>query len=208
MSVANLNRDTYEVNYTTPLDMNLQFIEKNWSPFEYIDEDQKSHLFIEYRIYPRKLLELTNPQVNDLRNITLPRNIAFTPLFWGGKWGEMRGGTHAQKIGDEYLAFFHSCFKEDGLVWFNMGAYTFEDKPPFRLTGISPHPILFKGIFNTPLTHTAPFDKRVIYPSGFVFEKKGERELVHVACGENDCAIKIVTMDLIKLKESLIRIED
>jgi predicted GH43/DUF377 family glycosyl hydrolase len=209
MSVANLNRDTYAVNYTTALDMNLQLVEKNWSPFEYIDEQQKARFFIEYRIHPRKLLELPNPQVNDLQNITLPREDSFISLLWPTKWGEIRGGTPAKKIGDEYLAFFHSCFKEDsGLVWFNMGAYTFEAKPPFRLTGISSHPILFKGIYDTPLTHTAPFEKRVIYPGGFVIEKQGERELVHVACGENDCAVKIVTMDLKKLKENLIRLEN
>ncbi len=209
MSVANLDKDTYQANYTTALEMNLQYIEKNWSPFEYIDDDQKARFFIEYRIHPRKLFELPNPQVNDLKNITLSRYDSFVSLPWPMKWGEIRGGTPARKVGDEYLAFFHSCFTDEkGLVWFNMGAYTFEGRPPFRLTGISAHPILFNGIYNTPLTHTAPYEKRVIYPSGFVVEKQDERELVHVACGENDCAIKIITMDLNKLKESLIRIEN
>ena len=207
MSLANLNKETYEVNYITALDMNLQQTEKNWSPFEYTDEHQTAHLFLEYRIHPRKLLQLPNPQTNDFLNITLPRNASFLPLAWPLKWGEIRGGTPAKKIGNEYLGFFHSCFtEENGLVWFTMGAYTFEANPPFRLTGISKHPILFRGIFDTPVSHTAPIDKRVIYPGGFIFEK--EKELVHVACGENDCGIKIVTMDLKKLKESLFKLDN
>lgn len=210
MSLANLNKGTYQVNYTTALDMNLRQVEKNWTPFEYIDEDKIAHLFLEYKIhYPRKLLDLPNPRVNHLRNITLPREASFLSLPWTYKWGEIRGGTPAKKIGNEYLGFFHSCFTEKtGLVWFSMGAYTFEDKPPFRLTGISKHPILFKGIFDTPLIHTAPIDKRVIYPGGFVLEKQGKRELIHVACGENDCGIKIITIDLEKLKKNLIRLEN
>ncbi len=52
MCAANLDRNTYAVNYSTTLDMNLHWVEKNWSPFEYIGNDQKSHLFLEYRINP------------------------------------------------------------------------------------------------------------------------------------------------------------
>jgi predicted GH43/DUF377 family glycosyl hydrolase len=207
VAVANLDRDTYQANYITPLDLNLQYIEKNWSPFEYLDENLTPHLFLEYKIHPRKILRLPDPRLNELHNITLPRDIAFRPLAWPHMWGEMRGGAPAKKIGDEYLGFFHSCFTEqNGLVWFAMGAYTFENSPPFRLTSISNHPILFKGIFDTPLTHTAPVNKRVIYPGGFVYEKQGDMELVHVACGENDCGIKIVTMNLKNLKKNLIRL--
>jgi predicted GH43/DUF377 family glycosyl hydrolase len=209
MSLANLNKETHQVNYITALDMNLKLTEKNWSPFEYLDENQIPHLFLEYQIHPRKVLHLPNPKVNDLHNLLLSRDASFLSLSWPHKWGEIRGGTPAKKIGHEYLGFFHSCFtEENGLVWFTMGAYTFEGKPPFRLTAISKHPILFKGIFDTPLTHTAPIEKRVIYPGGFVVEKQGEREFIHVACGENDCGIKIVTMNLEKLKESLTRLEN
>ncbi len=85
-----------------------------------------------------------------------------------------------------------------------MESYTFEGKPPFRLTGISKYPILFDGIYDSPIIHTAPHDKKIIYPRGFVVEGN----LLHLACGENDCAVKIVTMDLQKLKQSLIRFKE
>jgi hypothetical protein len=88
-----------------------------------------------------------------------------------------------------------------------MGAYTFEAHPPFRITGISNHPILFRGIFDTPYINTASLDKRVIFPSGFVLEKQQNKELIHVACGENDSAVKIITLDKEKLIKSMNRFE-
>lgn len=208
MCAANIDRSTYDVNYSTTLDMNLHWIEKNWSPFEYIGKDQKPRLFLEYRINPRKLLELPNPQINELKNITVPAEAAYLSLPWSGKWGEISGGTPAKKTGDEYLGFFHSWFMDENrLVWYVMGAYTFSATPPFNLTGISKYPILFRGIYETPFTNTASIDKRVIFPSGFVLDNQKDRELIHLACGENDCSVKIVTMDKEQLLKSMLRFE-
>lgn len=208
MCAANIDRNTYDVNYSTILDMNLHWVEKNWSPFEYIGEDQKPRLFLEYRINPRKLLELPNPQVNELKNMTVPAEAAYLSLSWSEKWGEISGGTPAKKIGDEYLGFFHSWFTDENrLVWYVMGAYTFNATPPFNLTGISKYPILFRGIYETPFTNTASINKKIIFPSGFVLENQNDRELIHLACGENDCSVKIVTMDKEQLLKSMLRFE-
>lgn len=208
MYVAHLDKTSFDVTYSTMLDMNLQWIEKNWSPFEYIGPDQKTHFFLEYQISPRTLLKLPDPQVGKMENLILPQEVSYLPIPWQKKWGKMRGGTPAQKIGNEYLGFFHSSFEENGLVWYVMGAYTFEANPPFRITGISNHPILFKGIFETPYAKMAPIDKRVIFPSGFVVEKQKNKELIHVTCGENDSSIKIITIDREKLMESMNRFEN
>lgn len=210
MYVANMDRTSFDVNYSTMLDMNLQWVEKNWSPFEYVGADQKGHLLIEYQISPRKLLELPDPKVNEIENLTLPQEIAYLPLLWTKKWGIIRGGTPAQKIGNEYLGFFHSSFtdKGKGLVWYVMGAYTFAAEPPFGITGISNYPILFRGIFETPSVNKDLINKRVIFPSGFVIEKKDGKELIQLACGENDSAIKIITLDKEKLIKSMNRFED
>ena len=208
MCVASLDRNSFDMNYSTVLDMNLRMVEKNWSPFEYIGADQKTHFYIEYQISPHKLLELSNPQVNEIRNLTVPREASCIYLPWINKWGEVHGGTPPQKIDDEYLAFFHSSFTDDnGMVWYVMGAYTFEAQPPFSITGMSSYPILFRGIFETPADNTASVSKRVIFPSGFVIEKQRDRELIHVACGENDSGVKIVTLDKEKLIKSMNRIE-
>jgi hypothetical protein len=88
-----------------------------------------------------------------------------------------------------------------------MGAYTFNAAPPFNLTGISKYPILFKEIYETPFANTACIEKRVIFPSGFVLENQNGRELIQLACGENDCGIKIVTIDKENLLKSLQRFD-
>jgi predicted GH43/DUF377 family glycosyl hydrolase len=208
MCAVNLDRNSYAVNYSTILDPNLQWVEKNWSPFEYIGEDQKSRLFLEYRICPRKLFELPNPKINELCNVTLPKETAYFSPCWSQKWGEMRGGTPAKKIGDEYLGFFHSWFQDErGVFWYVMGAYMFDAHPPFNITRISKYPILFNGIYETPIINTASNGKRVIFPSGFVLEKTEDQELIHLACGENDCSVKIVTIDKEKLIETMIQFE-
>jgi predicted GH43/DUF377 family glycosyl hydrolase len=208
MCVSNLQRDTFDVNYTTILDMNLKPVEKNWPPFQYIGAENEAELFFEYQISPRTLFSLPDPRKNELKPFIVPRQIAYLFLPWSEKWGEIRGGTPPQKIGDEYLGFFHSAVIEaNGLAWYIMGAYTFQAKPPFALTGISKHPIFFHGIFDTPITNTASTNKRVCYPSGFVIEKQKDKELIHVACGENDSGIKIVTLDKTVLLKNMNRIE-
>ena len=210
MSVASIDPNSYKVNYSTALDPNLQWTEKNWNPFEYIGEDQKAHLLLEYRLSPHKLFEIPNPKVNQMINVTLPSKAAYTSMLWSGKWGEMRGGAPAQKIGDEYLGFFHSFFIDEStnLAWYVMGAYTFESEAPFQITGVSSQPILFKGIYETPITNTASMEKRVIFPSGYVIEKQGDKELIQLACGENDCSVKIVTIDKDKLIQGMERFEN
>ena len=206
MCVANLKPDTYEMNYNTVLDMNLSSVEKNWSPFEYIGSDQKPHLFLEYRINPRKVIELIDPQVNDLKNIPVPGTMAYLDLKWGRKWGEIRGGTPSLRIGDEYLGFFHSWFMDERkFAWYVMGAYTFSAEPPFHVTSISPHPILFKGIYETALINTASCDKRVIFPSGFLIGEQEGREQIYLACGENDSGVKIVILDKKNLLNNMVR---
>ena len=116
---------------------------------------------------------------------------------------------------NKFLVFFHSnisaiSFKRgvQNKQGFNyvMGAYTFQAKPPFRITAISHYPILFDGIYNSPHMNTAESKKRIIFPSGFAFEKQDGRDLIHVSCGENDSAIKIVTLDQKTLLKSLKKI--
>lgn len=206
MCLANLDPKTYEANYQTTLDANFQWIEKNWSPFEYVGSDQKHHLLFEYRINPRKVFELPNPQVNEIKNLSIPAPLAYLQLMWSSKWGEISGGTPALRVGDEYLGFFHSWFVDQRqCVWYVMGAYTFAPDPPFQLTGISTYPLLFKGIYNTPLIHTASVNKRVIFPSGFTIEKTEKGDRILLACGENDASVKIIVLDKENLLHNLFR---
>lgn len=207
MRVGKVNFEKSKVDYVTNLDLQIQHIEKNWVPFEYIDE-QGPQLYIEYMMNPHKILKLPDPHINSLVHFSFDNHSAAQRLYWPHFWGTPRGGAPARKIDNQYMSFFHSCFRDkQGYFWYLMGAYTFEAKPPFRITAISHYPIMFDGIYNSPLMNTAPHEKRVIFPSGFTTETTADgRELIHVTCGENDCAIKIVTLNKNILLESLKRI--
>lgn len=203
MRIAGLDLENAKVKYVTDLDQHIKSIEKNWSPFVYTDENNKSDVYFEYYINPHKIMKLSNPQVPDLAHLIFPNNPCLQNLAWAKKWGELRGGTSPLLVDGQYLSFFHSMFRDkNNYPWYVMGAYTFEAKPPFRITAVSQYPILFKGIYDTPLCHTAP-NVRAIFPGGFAIEHKNGKDYLHVACGENDCAVKIVTMDKEALLKSL-----
>ena len=116
-------------------------------------------------------------------------------------WGEPRGGTPPIEFEDEYLSFFHSSFKRNGIWLYVMGAYTFEKKHPFNITSFSRYPIIFKELYSAPLINTADKNKRVIYPSG-AFLSENKQDLV-VFCGENDSAIRVMKIDPEILKLTL-----
>lgn len=207
MHLARIDLKNRRLHNIQTLDLKLNEIEKNWVPFEYIDEKQQSHLHFEYSLEPRKLLLCSKNSGELPEFLPFSYNPAIHKLLWPSVWGKLRGGTAAQKVGDEYLAFFHSSFfGKNNTQWFCMGAYTFEGKPPFRVTGISQYPILFDGIYGTPPMNTAPACKRVIYPCGFVMEKRDGRDTILLSCGENDASVKIVVLDKEELFKGLKRV--
>ncbi|MBX9744840.1 MAG: hypothetical protein K2X08_06495 [Chlamydiales bacterium] len=61
MTLANIDEKTFDVNYMTVLDMNLQWIEKNWGSFEYTPKGKEPELIFEYQISPRALFSLPDP---------------------------------------------------------------------------------------------------------------------------------------------------
>lgn len=195
------------LDYVTNLDQHIKPIEKNWVPFEY-GSGKKSELHFVYSVSPHKILELQNPKKNLINHLVFEGNPGLQRLAWNEKWGTLRGGTPARLIKGEYLSFFHSSFVDQETVWYVMGAYTFEKHPPFRVTSISKHPILFKGIYESPHINTANPKVRCIFPAGFVIEESQDRTLLHVSCGENDSATKIVTINYDVLKKSMVRVKD
>jgi hypothetical protein len=80
------------------------------------------------------------------------------------QWGAIHGGTPPVLYEGEYWTFFHSWLREPepyGRRYF-MGAYTFESKPPFRITRITGKPLLRSNL--------ADFWKKrnplVVFPTG------------------------------------------
>lgn len=206
MRIAHLNLEDCSIKYSTNLDLHLFHVEKNWAPFQYLDENNQPQLMFEYFISPHKILELPDPQVNHFNHLIFSDHPSPPRLPWHETWGHPRGGTPPQRMGEEYLSFFHSSFKdEENVMWYLVGAYTFEAKPPFRITAVSKRPILFDGIYDTPLMNTASPNKRVIFPTGFVMEERNGKQLIQLSCGENDSSVKLVTIDREALLKNMIK---
>lgn len=206
MRIGRLNLRESKLDYVTNLDLQIKPIEKNWVPFEYI-ENGKPSVYLEYYLTPHKVLKLPDPSISEMVAVFSPPSATYQKLGWPPLWGAIRGGATARKIDDQYVSFFHSFFTDfNGIVWYVMGAYAFEDTPPFRITALSKHPILFKTIYDTPPMSADTAYKRVIFPGSFLPAVRDGKEVIHLVCGENDCAIKIITLDKQALLNSLRKI--
>jgi predicted GH43/DUF377 family glycosyl hydrolase len=200
--IAKLDPETLQISEPVNFGQYHQKIEKNWVPF-FSKEDGEDKLHFEYCFNPHVILRMEDSAKNELRHLLQPNHIAVQRIPWKDSWGVIRGGTPPVMVDGQYLSFFHSFFREKKKTWYVMGAYTFEASFPFRITACSVSPIQFKGIYDTTPVNTACKDKFVIFPSGIVLAKKEGKEVLHVACGENDCGIKVVTFDKEKLLKSL-----
>ncbi len=187
------------------LDLKKNKVEKNWVPFSY-NVQGKEKLAFKYSIGKNENVFLEGDfgkeklKFSSMDEFTRPDH-----HLW--KWGEIRGGTPALLIEDQYLAFFHSSFKcGDGSSWYVMGAYTFQKEYPFKITGISPYPIFFKGIYNSHVSNLTNPLLRCVFPSGFTIRKKEGKELIYLSVGENDTSTKILIIDKDNLLNELVKI--
>jgi predicted GH43/DUF377 family glycosyl hydrolase len=180
--------------------LNLQKVEKNWAPI--IDNSDLNSLSLIYSFSPFLVFKA------DLKNTTITQSFhsekflpSYFPDSWIKKYGQPRGGTPAIRIGDRYLTFFHSSFinRADHRVWYVMGACTFTVSQPHGILSVSEKPILFESIYDTKNAHHSALKKCVLFPMSV--EK--EDNLLHVCCGENDSGVKMVTIDLKTLLQSL-----
>lgn len=167
--------------------------QKNWSPFEW-----NGTLLLTYTINPHEIV---------CPNLETGRCQSCYETQKSIEWdlGPLRGGTPAQLIDGEYLAFFHSGAvttspsSDNRELWhYFMGAYTFSADPPFEKTKISSSPIDSPGFY----TYSS-YEKRVIYPGGYVVNGSN----LYVAYGKDDCEIWIATIDLNELKNSMVSVK-
>jgi len=171
--------------------------EKNWVPFEY-----NGDLLLAYSINPHKIF-LPIYGTKSCETLALTQG----DIHWN--WGEIRGGTQALVVGNEYLSFFHSSklmstkhSNGEPMIHYFMGAYTFERDPPFAITRMSPDIIVGKNFYNGSVYGTwKPL--RVIFPCGFVFDN----EFVWITYGRQDNELWIVKLDRNKLLNSLIPVK-
>ena len=172
---------------------NEQRWQKNWTPFDY-----KGELHLAYSFLPHRILK---PIFGTNSCDTVASTIS--NIDW--EWGVLRGGTHAQLEGNEYLGFFHSSIEmktahSEGkkIQHYFMGAYTFLAHPPFTITRMSPKPIVGKNFYHGP-AHKTWKPLRVVFPGGFITTKK----YIWVVYGRQDHETWVAKIDKKKLFQSL-----
>lgn len=170
-----------------------QLWQKNWVPFVWNDT-----LLYAYSIIPHEILYDQNQD-----GMCSPLYATEAQNRWS--WGPLRGGTPALLVDGEYLAFFHSSVytssKASGgkKMWhYYMGAYTFSAEPPFEITKISQKPIVEKTFYTK-----SDFNKRVIFPGGFVVME----DKIYFSYGKDDTQSWIGIIDKEALKRSLVPVE-
>ena len=168
--------------------------QKNWVPFDWY-----GHMLLCYSIDPHEILY---PNFENGK-CTL---IAQSKIFNHWKFGKLRGGTPALMVDGEYLSFFHSSKKMYSVVstdcsrfHYFIGAYAFCAEPPFKITKITPIPIVAKGFYRQ-----STAEKRVIFPGGFFIKDP----YLHVAYGKDDQEIWIATIDKDLLKATMVPVQE
>lgn len=168
--------------------------EKNWVPFDYQDQ-----LLLAYSLSPhiifRPILELGTCET-----------VSSTASNWKWQWGEPRGGSPALKLGEDFLAFFHSSLNiatlhSEGrkMNHYFMGAYTFSASPPFPIKRVSTEPIVAQGFYKGPVYKPYWGSIRCVYPAGFIFDE----DFIWVSYGRQDHEVWIAKLDKKGLLASL-----
>lgn len=203
MKLSKLDREGTQIIETYNLDIGLEPMEKNWPPF--LTEDG---LYFMYQINPQIVLKFDEIEKDLLRFHFVKDHKATDALPWDKKQGTLRGGTPAILVDGEYIAFFHNFIDgkdNNNFIFYSMGAYRFEATPPFRITSMSKEPISFDGIFDSKRGPRGVGKNFLcLYPAGLAVGSKNGRAVFYVSCGENDSAVKILTIDKEKLYASMV----
>jgi len=168
--------------------------ERNWIPFVY-----DNSLFLATQLSPHRILRPV-PESSECEEV-VSSNFSSS---W--TWGTPKTGTTALLDGEHYLALFHSVkvmpsIHSEGkpIQHYFMGAYTFEDRPPFRITGISKEPIIGKHFYHGP-EYTMCKPCRVVFPCGFIMDE----QFIWVVFGRQDHEMWMAKLEKRGLYENLV----
>lgn len=159
--------------------------ERNWIPFVY-----NNSLLLATQLMPHRILSpvLGSQTCEEITSLNFSSS-------W--MWGTPKTGTTAHLDGNHYLALFHSIkvmpsIHSDGksIQHYFMGAYTFEDHPPFQVTAMSKEPIVGKHFYHGP-EYTMCKPCRVVFPCGYVMDK----EFIWVVYGRQDHEIWMAKLE-------------
>ena len=168
-------------------------MEKNWVPFEYEGE-----LYCSYFIIPHMILK-----VDILTGVC--HFIYNTGMMIQWPLGQMRGGTPANLIDGEYLAFFHSSTSMCSIFQdqrkrknYYMSAYVFSAEPPFEVTKIIPFPLCHESFYKK-----ASRKQRVVFPCGYV----NNGNAIYISYGVDDEEIWIAKINLEELQKIFVPVQ-
>lgn len=185
--------DTPEALLTFPGE-NAEQWERNWIPFTY-----NNTLFLTYSLVPHRILQ---PLLGTQRC----EEVCSTTVSSAWNWGAPKPGTAAHLDGDRYLALFHSIkvmptthSEGKSIQHYFMGAYTFENHPPFAITALSRNPIVGSNFYHGQEYQTVK-PCRVVFPCGFVMDN----EFVWVVFGRQDHELWVAKFEKRGLYESLV----
>ena len=202
IKIGKVNVHDWTLSETTDMDMRIQKIEKNWVPFVH---ENMVHFI--YNISPHKVFFRDSFLPHRLQAYDPCENFQLFDELWEKKWGRISGGTPARLVNDEYISFFHSRFKQGPIHCYAIGAYTFEKEPPFTITSITPHPILFRNMYDSKVEHTSNPLVKCLFPAGFAFPNNSDTTVLYLSIGENDVATKVLTINTSELLSSMLRFE-
>jgi predicted GH43/DUF377 family glycosyl hydrolase len=179
--------------------MNIDRREKNWTPF--IHEDK---LLLAYTIDPHLIFRPFLDGSEECETVAK----SYPSSIW--EWGEIRGGTPAIQLSDDYyLGFFHSSILLNSvhsnnipILHYFIGAYLFSTKPPFEIKYISPEPIIGNNFYHGAIYKPYWHPVRVVFPCGLIIHN----EEVWISYGKQDHEIWIAKLDKRKLLADLIHI--
>lgn len=158
--------------------------EKNWGWFSH---DGRIHFV--YQVRPHVVVDGDTVHTQN------------SEMLW--TLGELRGGSAPIRMGDEYLAFFHSSIPWRSIPKYGMrrryfmGAYCFDAKPPFKPTRYTPQ-YLLAGSEND---ITIPGSPAVVFPCGAAHLGDGQ---ILVTYGSNDATCGWVTIPIDDLYRHMI----
>jgi predicted GH43/DUF377 family glycosyl hydrolase len=107
-------------------------------------------------------------------------------------------------MGDYYLSFFHSSTplksEKHGRIYF-IGAYIFENKPPFRPISYTPEPLVMGEYFDMSVKRPAN-TVFVVFPCGAIFDGENWK----VSFGYQDYENRIFTINNKELLNLMVKI--
>lgn len=172
--------------------------QKNWVPFLY---QHKLH-FLQHIVPMRTVVLEASNKTKVLQSKTLyitnPKHIPWDH-------GSIRGGSNAVRIGNVYLAFFHSRYDipNNAETTYVFGAYTFSAHPPFTMKSITPYPLYYDQ-FLSGKWFNKYFDY-INYPTSLLFDEK--KHMAYVTIGYNDWTTWMLKYNVTTLLDSMVQVE-